>query len=74
MAAQATAVWRGARGAEGEPRARWLAVGGALFVTSDALLAVDRFMAPLAAGSLWILSSYWAAQWCIASWLDGRTD
>ena len=72
MAAQAAAVWRGARGTEGERRARWLAMGGALFVTSDALLAVDRFLAPLPAASLWILASYWAAQWCIASWPSSR--
>ena len=47
--------------------------GGALFVTSDALLAVNRFMAPLPAAALWILASYWAAQWCIASWLRPGT-
>jgi uncharacterized membrane protein YhhN len=68
MAAQAAAVWHGARGTESESRSAWLAVGGALFVTSDALLAVDKFMMPLPAASLWILASYWAAQWCIASW------
>ncbi|MGE5114970.1 MAG: lysoplasmalogenase [Betaproteobacteria bacterium] len=68
MAAQAAAVWRGARGTDGEQPAGWLALGGALFVTSDALLAVERFMMPLPAASLWILASYWAAQWCIASW------
>ena len=68
MAAQAAAVWRGARGTAGERRARWLAVGGALFVASDALLAVDRFMAPVGAGALWILATYWGAQWCIGSW------
>ena len=74
MAAQAAVVWHGARGMEGESRSAWLAVGGALFVTSDALLAVDRFMVPLPAASLWILASYWAAQWCIASWLRQRMD
>ena len=71
MAAQAVAVWRGARGTQGERRAAWLALGGALFVASDALLAIDRFMAPLPAASLFILASYWSAQWCIASWLEG---
>jgi len=67
MAAQAAVVWRlgGARGAV-------LATGGALFMTSDALLATHKFIGPLPLASLWILASYWAAQWCIASWLAPR--
>jgi uncharacterized membrane protein YhhN len=67
MAAQAAVLWRA-----GVPRGAVLAVGGALFVLSDALLATNRFMAPLPAANLWILASYWAAQWCIASWLAPR--
>lgn len=63
MAAQALVVARRA------PPARALALGGALFVLSDALLATNRFAMPLPAASLWVLASYWAAQWCIASWL-----
>ena len=53
----------------GDPRTRVLALGGALFMLSDALLASNKFGGPLPLASLWILSSYWAAQWCIASWL-----
>jgi uncharacterized membrane protein YhhN len=64
MAAQATVLWR--RGSE---RGALLALGGALFVASDALLATNRFAGPLPLASLWILATYWAAQWCIASWL-----
>jgi uncharacterized membrane protein YhhN len=67
MAAQAAVVWRA-----GAPRGGVLALGGALFVASDALLATNKFMAPLPAASLWILATYWAAQWCIASWLERR--
>ncbi len=67
MAAQAAVLWR--RGAE---RGAVLACGGALFLLSDALLATNRFATPLPASSLWILGSYWAAQWCIASWLRPR--
>jgi uncharacterized membrane protein YhhN len=67
MAAQAAVLWRC-----GAPRGAVLAAGGALFVASDALLATNRFMAPLPAASLWILATYWAAQWCIASWLAPR--
>lgn len=69
MAAQAAVVWRAAPAA---PGARTLAWGGALFVCSDALLATNRFALPLPLSSLWILASYWAAQWCIASWLRPR--
>ena len=46
-----------------------LALGGALFVASDALLATNKFAAALPAASLWMLATYWLAQWCIASWL-----
>ena len=63
MAAQAAVAWRSA------PLA---AIGGALFVCSDALLATNKFMLTLPASGLWILASYWAAQWCSASSLRGR--
>lgn len=66
MAAQTAVLWR-CRPAD--PATRRLALGGALFLTSDALLATNRFAAPLPAASLWILSTYWLAQACIASWL-----
>jgi uncharacterized membrane protein YhhN len=63
MAAQAAVRWRIAP----SPATRTLALGGALFVLSDALLATNRFAAPLPLAGLWILASYWLAQWCIAS-------
>jgi uncharacterized membrane protein YhhN len=66
MAAQAAVLWLARRDS---PRHRGLAIGGALFMTSDALLATNRFMGPLPLAGLWILTSYWAAQWLIASWL-----
>ncbi len=69
MAAQAAVVWRVARGTADEALARRLALGGALFLCSDALLAINKFAAPLPAAGLWILATYWAAQWLIASWL-----
>ena len=64
MAAQAALLWR-----SGAARGAVVALGGALFMSSDALLAINKFMLPLPAASLWILATYWAAQWCIASWL-----
>lgn len=64
MAAQAAVLWRA-----GLPRAGILALGGALFVASDALLATNKFAGGLPLASLWILATYWSAQWCIASCL-----
>lgn len=67
MAAQAAVIWR-----TGQARGDVLALGGALFVVSDTLLAINRFIAPMPLASLAILGTYWAAQWCIASWLSPR--
>ncbi len=64
MAAQAAVVWRAKA-----DRGSVLAWGGLLFMSSDALLATNKFGAGLPMASLWILTTYWAAQWCIASWL-----
>jgi uncharacterized membrane protein YhhN len=67
MAAQALARWR----EHPDARTRMAALGGVLFVASDALLAIDRFRAPIAAAPLWVLGSYWAAQWGIAQSVRG---
>jgi len=67
MAAQAAVWWRCA---PGDARARRAAIGGFLFLASDSLLAFNKFAAPLPLSALWILTSYWLAQWCIASTLE----
>ena len=75
MAAQTASFWHVAgRGADAATRRRLAgaAIGGALFLASDALLAINRFHTPLALSGLWILSTYWAAQWLIASALPPR--
>jgi uncharacterized membrane protein YhhN len=69
MAAQAAVVGWQTRGTSRQQAGFVLALGGALFLCSDALLAINRFAAPLPLSGLWILATYWAAQWCIASWL-----
>jgi len=69
MSAQAAVVGLAAHDGDCS-RDRLLVLGGALFMTSDALLATNRFALPLPAANLWILATYWAAQWCIASWLS----
>jgi uncharacterized membrane protein YhhN len=72
MAAQAAVLGLTARGTPQQRGAAVLAVGGALFLASDALLATNKFAGPLPLSGLWILCSYWLAQWCIASWLPAR--
>jgi uncharacterized membrane protein YhhN len=76
MAAQTATVWLVARqrgvAAIELALARRAALGGLLFLCSDALLAFNRFHTPLPAAGLLILGSYWAAQWLIASALPVR--
>ncbi|MEO8152492.1 MAG: lysoplasmalogenase [Rhizobacter sp.] len=66
MAAQAATWWRSA---PSDLRARWAAAGGLLFMASDTLLAFNKFASPVPLSALWILLTYWLAQWCIASTL-----
>lgn len=74
MAAQAAVLaWR-ARGSAEAGRAALLALGGLLFVMSDACLATNKFAGPLPLASVWVLSTYWVAQCCIAGWLAPRGD
>jgi uncharacterized membrane protein YhhN len=74
MAAQAAAQWLAARHSAGEGLARAAAIGGAFFLTSDALLAFNKFSAPLPLASLWILATYWTAQGLIAGSLRGAAE
>jgi len=73
MSAQTAVVGLASQG-DDVRRGRLLMLGGALFMTSDALLATNKFALPLPAANLWILGTYWAAQWCIASWLMPRSQ
>ncbi|MGJ7508179.1 lysoplasmalogenase family protein [Variovorax sp. GT1P44] len=63
MAAQAL----GRAAVVGNSSARKVAVGACLFMLSDALLATNRFVVPLPVASLWVLASYYAAQWFITA-------
>jgi len=74
MAAQAAVVWLAARGNADAALARGAALGGVLFMTSDTLLAFDKFASPLPLASLWILATYWVAQGLIAGSLRGRAN
>lgn len=42
------------------------AIGAALFVVSDSVLAYDRFRQKFTAARIVVLSTYWTAQWLIA--------
>jgi uncharacterized membrane protein YhhN len=66
MAAQATSVWLARRGQPDAERWRIVAIGGALFVLSDAILATDKFVGGVPMPTLWNLSTYWLGQWFIA--------
>lgn len=62
MAAQAAAVWWRRRDAT----TACAALGGASFLASDAILAIDRFALPLVAAQALLLALYWLAQALIA--------
>jgi uncharacterized membrane protein YhhN len=66
MAAQATSVWLAKRHGADAVRWRAVAIGAALFVLSDAILAADKFGSGVPMPTLWNLSIYWLAQWLIA--------
>jgi uncharacterized membrane protein YhhN len=67
MAAQSAGWWLGARGTPAAPLARHAAIGGALFLASDALLAINKFALPLPLAQVWVLATYYAAQLLIAT-------
>jgi alkylglycerol monooxygenase len=50
----------------GDAAARWVAVGACVFMVSDSLIAVNKFVTPVALSPLWILTTYYAAQLLIA--------
>ncbi|ARU87544.1 lysoplasmalogenase [Pseudomonas sp. M30-35] len=50
------------------PQGAWLAAGGALlFVLSDSLIGINRFVAPFEAAPYAIIVTYWLGQWAIAA-------
>lgn len=46
--------------------ARTVALGACIFMASDSVLALDRFVQPIPMAILWVLATYYAAQFCIA--------
>ncbi len=45
-----------------DSNANLVALGACVFMASDTLIAINRFVTPIALSSLWILSSYYLAQ------------
>ncbi|MGM9487288.1 lysoplasmalogenase [Ideonella sp. YS5] len=74
MAAQAAAVAVARRGDADASLARRAMLGGALFLVSDATLAFSRFHAAVPMSALWILATYWLAQWAIAASLQSGAN
>ncbi|MEZ5663435.1 MAG: lysoplasmalogenase family protein [Burkholderiaceae bacterium] len=58
MAAQAVGRARAHR----EQGSTLVALGAIAFIASDTLLAINRFVSPLPASAVWVLSTYYAAQ------------
>lgn len=48
------------------PAARLAALGGVLFMVSDTMLALNRFQGPVPLSPLWVLGTYYAAQFALA--------
>ncbi len=47
---------------QGNPASKAVALGACIFMLSDSLIAINRFVQPLPLVSLWVLSSYYLAQ------------
>ncbi len=58
MAAQAI----GRATVQGDAGARWVGLGACIFMVSDSLIAINKFVVPVALSSLWILATYYCAQ------------
>ena len=47
---------------QGDAASRAVALGACVFMLSDALIAINRFVQPLPLVSLWVLSCYYLSQ------------
>lgn len=74
MAALAGARGWSLRGSTLAKPASIAAIGGALFVLSDSLLAWDKFGGGIPKAALFVLASYYAAQWCIAHSVESEAN
>lgn len=56
------------------PAAWGVAAGSLCFMVSDSLLALNRFVSPLPQATLWVLGSYYLAQWLLVKNAAPATD
>ncbi len=56
------------------PGAIAVALGACIFMASDSLIAINRFVAPLPLAGLWVLATYYAAQLLIVLHVVPSTD
>jgi sterol desaturase/sphingolipid hydroxylase (fatty acid hydroxylase superfamily)/uncharacterized membrane protein YhhN len=56
------------------PGAIAVALGACIFMLSDSLIAINRFVAPLPLAGLWVLATYYAAQLLIVLHVVPSTD
>jgi uncharacterized membrane protein YhhN len=61
IAAMAAQAWGRAKQL-GSAASLWVALGSSVFMLSDTLLALDKFVSPLPYAGLWVLASYYVAQ------------
>jgi len=47
---------------------RWAVLGALVFISSDSLIAIDKFLHPIPGRSYWIMLTYYGAQWML---IDG---
>ena len=66
MAAQALSRHRQLAGTQAQPAARHAAIGGLFFMVSDTMLAYGRFRWNIPYNAIWVLGTYYAAQYLFA--------
>ena len=49
----------------GDDASKWVAVGACIFMVSDSLIAINKFVMPVPLSPLWILATYYCAQMLI---------
>lgn len=57
--------WRSYVQKQTDPHGKLAFLGAALFTLSDSILAINRFFEPVYLSGLWIMASYWGAQFLI---------
>ncbi|GHB57567.1 hypothetical protein GCM10008107_03090 [Psychrosphaera saromensis] len=48
---------------------KWMVIGGVFFVVSDSLIGLTKFYIEIPQSQLWIMITYYAAQYCLVNGL-----